>query len=53
MDHDNDKDRVEREEGKDVGAQNEGSESAESFPGEPAEDDAPVGDTDQHSSSDA
>ena len=32
-----------------VGAENEGSEDKDSLPGQPATDDAPLGDTDQHS----
>jgi len=35
------------------GAENEQSEDRDALPGQPAEHDAPVGDTDQHSSSDA
>jgi len=33
----------------DVGAENESSEDKNALPAQPAEDDAPVGDTDQHS----
>jgi hypothetical protein len=35
------------------GAENEESEAGESLPGAPADKDAPAGDTDQHSSSNA
>jgi hypothetical protein len=33
----------------DVGAENEESEDKDALPAQPAEDDAPLGDTDQHS----
>jgi hypothetical protein len=33
----------------DVGAENEGSEDKDALPAQPADDDAPLGDTDQHS----
>jgi hypothetical protein len=33
----------------DVGAENEQSEDRDALPGQPADDDAPLGDTDQHS----
>ena len=36
-----------------VGAENEESEAADALPGAPAESEAPLGDTDQHSSADA
>jgi hypothetical protein len=32
-----------------VGAENEESEDKDALPGQPADDDAPLGDTDQHS----
>ena len=32
-----------------VGAENEGSEDKDALPAQPANDDAPLGDTDQHS----
>jgi hypothetical protein len=37
------------EERDDIGAEREESEDKDKLPGAPAEDDAPVGDTDQHS----
>jgi len=33
----------------DVGAENEQSQDQDALPGQPADDDAPLGDTDQHS----
>jgi hypothetical protein len=32
-----------------IGAENEESEDKDALPGQPADDDAPLGDTDQHS----
>jgi hypothetical protein len=46
--------RDERDERDDeVGAENESSSDAGALPAQPADDDAPAGDTDQHSSSNA
>jgi hypothetical protein len=42
------------DEDEDIGAEGgDASEAADALPGQPAEDDSPLGDTDQHSSANA